>query len=107
MTIGPFFSTNATQTEPGRYRAGDSVILQRNALPVGLRIENHSGAPSEIYIAYNGEGRSTRRNRLSLAGHWLLYSKPETRAIAINNQGRARICNPTTDKGCDWKISGA
>jgi type IV fimbrial biogenesis protein FimT len=97
---------NATQTEPGRYRPGDSVILHRNALPAGLLIENHSGDPSEIYIAYNGEGRSVRRNRLSLAGHWLLYSAPETRVIVINNQGRARICNPVTDKECNWKISG-
>jgi type IV fimbrial biogenesis protein FimT len=96
---------DAAQTKPASYRDGDSVILHRNALPAGLRIENHSGAPSEIYIAYNGGGRSTRRNRTSLAGTWRLSLQQEARLIVINIQGRARICNPATDKPCIWKDS--
>jgi type IV fimbrial biogenesis protein FimT len=103
--VHPNINTNSTQSKPGRYRVGDSVILHRNALPSGLRFENHSSDPSEIYIAYNGGGRSTSRNRSSLSGRWHLHLQQETRIIVINNQGRARICNPATDKQCDRKKS--
>jgi type IV fimbrial biogenesis protein FimT len=89
---------SATGTEAGRYRKGDKIIAQHDRLPAGLRIENHFGATSEIYIAYNGGGRSTRRNRMSLVGHLHLHLKQESRTIPINFLGRARICNPATDK---------
>ena len=89
---------SATGTEAGRYRKGDKIVARHDRLPAGLRVENHFNDPSEIYIAYNGGGRATRRNRLNLAGHWQLYLKQESRVITINVQGRARICNPATDK---------
>jgi type IV fimbrial biogenesis protein FimT len=85
----------------GRYRDGDRIILQHSALPAGIHIESHPRAPSEIYIAYNGGGRSTRRNRGPLAGSWHVHLKQETRIIAINFQGRARICDPTQDRYCN------
>ena len=84
--------------ETGRYRDGDRVLLNHAPLPAGLRAESHAGDASEIYIAYNGGGRSTRRNRRVLSGSWRLHSKQETRIIFINFQGRARICNPATDR---------
>jgi type IV fimbrial biogenesis protein FimT len=87
----------------GPYRDGDRVLLQRQPLPAGIRIDSHTGAPSEIYIAYNGGGRSIRRNRSTLAGNWQLHAKQETRIIIINFQGRARICNPATDRHCKQK----
>jgi type IV fimbrial biogenesis protein FimT len=85
-------------TGTGRYREGDKLIARHDRPPAGLRIENHFGTASEIYIAYNGGGRSTRRNRLLLVGHLYLHLKQESRTILINSQGRARICNPATDK---------
>ena len=89
---------SATGTEAGRYRKGDKIVARHDRLPAGLRVENHFNDPSEIYIAYNGGGRSTRRNRLLLLGHLYLHLKQESRTILINSQGRARICNPATDK---------
>ncbi|MDB5774268.1 MAG: prepilin-type N-terminal cleavage/methylation protein [Herbaspirillum sp.] len=82
------------------YRDGDRVLLQHEPLPAGIRIPD----PSEIYIAYNGGGRSIRRNRLKLNGHWHLRTKQESRVIFINTRGRVRICNPATDRlHCEWK----
>ncbi|HEY4316243.1 MAG TPA: GspH/FimT family pseudopilin [Herbaspirillum sp.] len=85
--------------ESGPYRDGDRLILQRTALPAGLRIENRSGAPPEIHIAYNGGGRSVRRNGMRLANSWYLRWKEETRIIVVNAQGRVRICDPARDHG--------
>lgn len=83
----------------GPYRAGDRLILQRAALPAGIQVESHTASPSDIQIAYNGEGRSVRRSRMRLSGSWHLRLKQETRIIAINFQGRARICDPARDRG--------
>jgi type IV fimbrial biogenesis protein FimT len=94
----------ASVGENGPYRDGDQLILQRSAPPGGIEIESHTSSPSEIQIAYNGGGRSVRRNRMGLAGSWRLRLKQETRIIAINILGRARICDPARDRGrCDWK----
>jgi len=79
------------------YRTGDQVIFHSASLPAGLRVESVTGNPSEIYIAYNGGGRATHRNRSGLAGHWQWQLDNETRIIAINFQGRARMCNPARD----------
>jgi type IV fimbrial biogenesis protein FimT len=81
----------------GRYREGDRLILEHGVLPDGVRVDSHSGDTSEIYIAYNGGGRSTRRRGGPLAGSWRVQSQQESRVIVINLQGRARICNPATD----------
>lgn len=89
---------SATGTEAGRYRKGDKIVARHDRPPADLHIENDFGDPSEIYIAYNGGGRSTRRNRRGLSGHLHLHLKQESRVIVINFQGRARICNPATDK---------
>jgi type IV fimbrial biogenesis protein FimT len=85
-------------TGTGYYRKGDKLVARHDRLPAGLRIESHSSDPSQIYIAYNGGGHSTSRNRRGLSGHWQLHLKQESRIILINFQGRARICNPATDK---------
>lgn len=61
-------------------------------------------SPSETHIDYNGEGRSLLRNRLRAAGSWYLHLRGETRIIAINFKGRARLCNPARDK-CTRKPS--
>jgi type IV fimbrial biogenesis protein FimT len=83
---------------PG-YRDGDPLILQRGPLPAGIHIDSRRGNPSEIYIAYNGEGHSIRRNGSGLSGSWRLRLKQETRIILINFQGRARLCDPARDRG--------
>lgn len=88
----------ASAGESGPYREGDRLILQSAAPPAGLRIESHTNAPSASYIAYNGEGRSVLRNRLRLAGSWHLHLHGETRIVAINIQGRARLCDPAHAK---------
>jgi type IV fimbrial biogenesis protein FimT len=88
----------ASAAATGRYREGDHLILEHGVLPDGVRVDNHSGDTSEIYIAYNGGGRSTRRRGGGqLAGSWRVHAQQESRVIVINFQGRARICNPATD----------
>jgi type IV fimbrial biogenesis protein FimT len=86
--------------ENGPYRDGDRVVLQRGPLPAGVHIDSRAGTASEIYIAYNGGGRSVRRNRMTLAGSWRVHLKRESRIIVINFQGRVRICNPAQDRQC-------
>jgi type IV fimbrial biogenesis protein FimT len=86
--------------EIGPYRDGDRLIFQRAALPAGVRIESNAGAPSEIHIAYNGGGRSVRPNGLRLAISWNLHLKRESRYIAINSQGRVRLCDLVRDRKC-------
>jgi type IV fimbrial biogenesis protein FimT len=77
----------------------DRILLRHEPLAAGIRIPD----PSEIHIAYNGGGRSIRRNRGMLNGHWRLRTKQESRVIFINAQGRARICSPATDRRhCEW-----
>ena len=94
----------ASAGENGPYAEGDRLISQAAAPAAGIRIESHTGDPSKTYIAYNGEGRSVRRNRLRAAGSWHLHLRGETRIIAINFQGRARLCNPARAK-CTRKPS--
>jgi type IV fimbrial biogenesis protein FimT len=79
------------------YRDGDPLILQRGALPAGIQLDKRAGDPPEIYIAYNGEGHSIRRNGSRLSDSWRLRLKQETRIILINFQGRARLCDPARD----------
>jgi type IV fimbrial biogenesis protein FimT len=100
-TLGWRIYVSASGNAP--YRDGDQRILQRKALPAGIRIERRTGAPPEIHIAYNGGGRSVRRNRTKLADSWYLRWKAETRIIVINIQGRVRICDPARDRKCERK----
>jgi type IV fimbrial biogenesis protein FimT len=82
------------------YRSGDPVIRQHAALPEGMYIESTVRTHGEIYIAYNGGGRSTRRNGLMLLGTWRLRMGNEARKMVINAQGRTRLCNPAKDRNC-------
>jgi type IV fimbrial biogenesis protein FimT len=55
------------------------------------------------YIAYNGAGRSCADGN-SAAARWgtvSLYHGGHIRRIKINMLGRARVCDPARDAGCD------
>lgn len=83
---------------------GDTVLFRHGPAPDGLRIWSrltHAAPPS--YVAYNGTGRSCRAGN-SLAANWGTLSLQlggVQRNIKINMLGRARLCDPQVEAGCD------
>lgn len=84
--------------------AGETVLFRHGPAPGSLRIWSrltHAAPPS--YVAYNGAGRSCRAGN-SLAANWgtlSLQLGSVQRNIKINMLGRARLCDPQVESGCD------
>jgi len=84
--------------------AGDEILAVRPALPRGVRISySFTGAAAPQYIAYNGAGRSCSdtNSAASRLGTLSVFHGGQVRRIKINMLGRARLCNPARDGGCD------
>jgi type IV fimbrial biogenesis protein FimT len=79
-------------------------IAEHGPLPPGIAVDfafTNSARP--YYIAYNGAGRSCADGN-SAAARWgtvSLYHGGHIRRIKINMLGRARVCDPARDAGCD------
>ena len=83
---------------------GDDILAVRPALPQGVLIGySFTGAAAPQYIAYNGAGRSCSdtNSAASRPGTLSLFHGGQVRRIKINMLGRARLCNPAIDGGCD------
>lgn len=83
---------------------GDDILAVRPALPQGVLIGySFTGAAAPQYIAYNGAGRSCSdtNSGASRPGTLSLFHGGQVRRIKINMLGRARLCNPAIDGGCD------
>jgi len=84
--------------------AGDEVLAVHGPLPEGLRIAfSFTQSAPPHYIAYNGAGRSCSdtNSGASRLGTLSLFHGGQTRRIKINMLGRARMCNPARDDGCE------
>lgn len=79
----------------------EEVIASHGPLPEGIVISfNFTSNKLPYYIAYNGAGRSCSYSS-SMAARWgslSLHQDGQIRRIRINMLGRARICNPETDR---------
>lgn len=87
--------------QPG---AGEEILSVRQALPQGMAIDYSFTSPAAPqYIAYNGAGRSCSdgNSAASRLGTLSLFHGGQVRRIKINMLGRARLCNPARDSGCD------
>jgi type IV fimbrial biogenesis protein FimT len=92
----------------GRPGPGEERILEHGPLAPGMRVDFAftSPAPPE-YIAYNGAGRGCGAANSAQArwGTLSLFAGPGSggaiRRIKINMLGRARLCDPARDPGCD------
>jgi len=79
-------------------------VAEHGPLPPGVAVDfafTNSARP--YYIAYNGAGRSCADGN-SAAARWgtvSLFHGGHIRRIKINMLGRARICDPARDTGCD------
>jgi type IV fimbrial biogenesis protein FimT len=79
-------------------------VAEHGPLPPGVAVDfafTNSARP--YYIAYNGAGRSCADGN-SAAARWgtvSLYHGGHIRRIKINMLGRARVCDPARDAGCD------
>lgn len=83
---------------------GDEVLAVHPPLPGGVQISFSFTSPAPPqYIAYNGAGRSCSDVNTAAArlGTLSLFHGGHIRRIKINMLGRARICNPARDRGCD------
>lgn len=82
----------------------DEIIEVHGPLAKGITTHFAFTSPAPpYYIAYNGAGRSCS-NTSSAQARWgtlSLFQGRHTRRIKINMQGRARVCNPARDAGCD------
>ncbi|WEF35509.1 GspH/FimT family pseudopilin [Pseudoduganella chitinolytica] len=88
----------------GRPGSGDEVLFRHGPVAGGLRIwARLSAAAPPWYVAYNSAGRSCRAGNGSAAnwGTLSLRTGGEARNIKINMLGRARLCDPARDSGCD------
>ncbi|OON63684.1 type-4 fimbrial pilin related signal peptide protein [Massilia sp. KIM] len=83
---------------------GDDILASHPPLPPGLRIDFSfpSKTPAH-YIAYNGAGRSCSDTNpaASRPGTLSLFHGDHVRRIKINMLGRARLCNPARERGCE------
>jgi type IV fimbrial biogenesis protein FimT len=80
--------------------AEEEIIFMRDNLPAGMIVESKLKDMAVPYLAYNGTGR-TRTNGnpdVPQAGSFLFKLDDRSRKININMLGRARVCNPDTDK---------
>lgn len=80
--------------------AGEEIIFKRDKVPDGMTVESNLTDDKKRYLAYNGTGR-TRTNGSAdtpQAGSFLFKLDDRSRKININFLGRARACNPDTDK---------
>jgi type IV fimbrial biogenesis protein FimT len=87
----------------GRPGAGE-VIAEHGPLAPGIAIGfAFTNVARPYYIAYNGAGRSCADGN-SAAARWgtvSLFHGGHIRRIKINMLGRARVCDPARDAGCD------
>lgn len=84
--------------------AGDEILAVRPALPDGVRVDYSFTSPAPPqYIAYNGAGRSCSASNgaASRLGTLSLFHGGAVRRIKINMLGRARLCDPAREAGCD------
>lgn len=84
--------------------AADELIAEHGPLPPGIAVDfAFTNAAPPYYIAYNGAGRSCADGN-SAAARWgtvSLFHGGRIRRIKINMLGRARVCDPARDAGCD------
>lgn len=92
----------------GRPGPGEEKILEHGALAPGIAVDfAFTSAAPPHYIAYNGAGRgcSAANGAQSRLGTLSLFdaaaSGGAVRRIKINMLGRARLCDPARDAGCD------
>ena len=84
--------------------AGDEILAVRATLAQGVQVSySFASAAAPQYIAYNGAGRSCSNTSSAAArpGALSLFHGGGVRRIKINLLGRARLCNPARDAGCD------
>jgi len=88
----------------GRPGAGEDVLFRHGAVADGLRIWSRlSAAAPPWYVAYNSAGRTCRAGN-GTAANWGTLSLRlggEERNIKINMLGRARLCDPRRERGCE------
>jgi type IV fimbrial biogenesis protein FimT len=83
---------------------GDEIISVHGPLARGVSTAfSFTSAAAPHYIAYNGAGRSCSDTNSAAArmGTLSLFDGSLVRRIKINMLGRARICDPARDSGCD------
>jgi len=82
----------------------DEVLAEHGPPARGVAIGfAFTNAAPPYYIAYNDAGRSCADGN-SAAARWgtvSLFHGGRIRRIKINMLGRARVCNPARDAGCD------
>jgi type IV fimbrial biogenesis protein FimT len=82
----------------------DDVIAEHGPLAPGIAVDfAFTNVARPYYIAYNGAGRSCADGN-SAAARWgtvSLFHGGHIRRIKINMLGRARVCDPARDTGCD------
>ncbi len=83
------------------------IIARHGPLAPGIRVGAElSSQHEQVYLAYNGAGRSCTIGN-SMAAHWgtlSLFDGAQVRRIKINMLGRARVCNPATaGAGCEGR----
>lgn len=84
--------------------ADDEILAVRAPLPEGMQVSySFTGPAPPQYIAYNGAGRSCSdtNGAASRLGTLSLFHGGQVRRIKINMLGRARLCNPAREDGCD------
>lgn len=82
----------------------DEVLAVHPALPQGMQADfSFTSQAAPHYIAYNGAGRSCSDTNSAAArlGTMSLFHGDHIRRIKINMLGRARICNPARERGCE------
>jgi type IV fimbrial biogenesis protein FimT len=84
--------------------ADEEIIAVHGPLADGVAAHFAFTSPAPPnYIAYNGAGRSCSDTNSATArfGTLSLFYGEQTRRIKINMLGRARVCNPARENGCE------
>jgi type IV fimbrial biogenesis protein FimT len=80
--------------------AEEEIIFMRDKVPNGMTVEVKLTDSAVQYLAYNGTGRTHINGNTEKPqyGSFLFKLDERSRKININMLGRARACNPDTDK---------
>lgn len=88
----------------GRPGTGEERIAEHGPMAPGMAVDfAFTNTTSPEYIAYNGAGRTCSAANAAAArfGTLSLFFGGAVRRIKINMLGRARLCDPARDAGCD------
>ncbi|MBS0308009.1 MAG: GspH/FimT family pseudopilin [Proteobacteria bacterium] len=85
-----------------RIDLGERIVFSHGPIAGGMRLQSTLTDSRKPYLAYNGNGRTRTNasNQTPQLGTISFLLDNKSRRIKLNFLGRARLCNPESDRTC-------